>query len=388
MYSIPLYTLLVCYSPVCYNLFEMHFAAEEEGAGGGGPETTVVYQYATRSTAKAAQTNLIKEILQDIQYRRDPHMIVEKATRMTKIFAGIQELDNAHIDDLLSKKGPGEKPSVDEVQYEKKWIQIQVATADFDGACTRIHDHLDKVKAAMQAASKGARPKDPTVVKTIAETVPRALSISSSTKRRMTPEELEKYMEKRRARVKEELEAAHAIEEKELELRDVKRKAKAAKEMNEIEDQLERVALADNDSQKLSEDEEEEEVEDPQGLFGGGGSAFNPFDAAAADDAALAAVRASMAATAAHVDPFAFVAPQNPLGPFRHPPPGGGGNPGGGGGLFPPPSGGGTQRVASWIQQHATAPVQPWMAGALLQLVPKHKLDTFDGDPRANHQFI
>ena len=158
--------------------------------------------------------------------------------------------------------------------------------------------------------------------------------------------------------------------------------------MNEIEDQLEKVALADDDSQKLSENEEEEEVEDPQGLFGGGGGALNPFDAAAADDAALAAVRASMAATAAHVDPFAFVAPQNPLGPFWHPPPGGGGNPGGSGGLFPPPSGGGTQRVASWIQQHATTPVQPWMAGALLQLVPKHKLDTFDGDPRAYHHFI
>ena len=51
-------------------------------------------------------------------------------------------------------------------------------------------------------------------------------------------------MEKPRARVKEELEAAHAIEEKELELHDAKRKAQAAKEMNEIEDQLEKVALA------------------------------------------------------------------------------------------------------------------------------------------------
>ena len=49
--------------------------------------------------------------------------------------------------------------------------------------------------------------------------------------------------------------AAHAIEEKELELRDARRKAKAAKEMNEIKDQLERVALADDDQQKLSENE-------------------------------------------------------------------------------------------------------------------------------------
>ena len=87
----------------------MHFAADEEGATGGESETTVVYQYATRSTAKAAQTNLIKEILQDMQYRRDPYMIVEKANRMTKIFAEIQKLHNAHIDDLLSKKGPGKK---------------------------------------------------------------------------------------------------------------------------------------------------------------------------------------------------------------------------------------------------------------------------------------
>ena len=100
--------------------------------------------------------------------------------------------------------------------------------------------------------------------------------------------------------------AAHAIEEKELELRDARRKAKAAKEMNEIKDQLERVAIADDDQQKLSENEEEEEVKDPQRLFGGGGGgAFT-----------LATVRASMAATAAHIDPFAFVAPQHPLGPF------------------------------------------------------------------------
>ena len=130
--------------------------------------------------------------------------------------------------------------------------------------------------------------------------------------------------------------------------------------MNEIQDQLEKVVLGDDDSQKLSEGEEEE---DPQGLFGAGGGAGgrgggpDPLDA---DAIALAALRASMAATAAHVDPFMFGAPRNPLGPFWHPPPGGGGIPHGypyvnlgglndffvppGGGGLPPGGGGSTQR--------------------------------------------
>ena len=132
----------------------------------------------------------------------------------------------------------------------KKWIDV--STADHRD---RIHELLDQVKAAMEAAYQGVRPKDPTAPKKIAETVPRALSISSSTKKRMKPEELEKYMEKRRARVREKLEAAQAIEEKQIKLRDVMRKAEASKEMNEIQDQLEKVVLGYGDSQKLSEGE-------------------------------------------------------------------------------------------------------------------------------------
>ena len=286
----------------------MHHAEDEEGAVGGASENTVVLQYATRSTAKTAQTNLIKEILQDIQYRRDPEMIVTKGNRMNRIFAELQKLHNAHLDDLLLKKGPGGRFTEDEVKAEKRWINV--ATSDFNETCDRIRAHLNKVKAAMEAASKGARPKDPTALKKTAVTVPSALSITSSAKKRMTPEELEKYMEKRRARVKEELEAALAIEEKELELkrkeselRDAIRKAKAAREMNEMEDQLERVALDDDDSQKLSEGEEEE---DPQGLFGDEGGAGGGGDPRDNNAVALAALRESMAATVAHVNPFTF----------------------------------------------------------------------------------
>ena len=85
----------------------MYHVADEEGAVGGESENTVVIQYATRATAKTAQTNLIKEILQDIRYRRDPEMIVAKANRMKKIFTELQKLHNAHLDDLLSKEGAG-----------------------------------------------------------------------------------------------------------------------------------------------------------------------------------------------------------------------------------------------------------------------------------------
>ena len=87
---------------MCY-LLEMQHAADEEGAVGGASATTVVFQYATRATAKTAQTNLIKEILQDMRYRRDPEMIVTKGNRMNRIFAELQKLHNAHLDDLLLK---------------------------------------------------------------------------------------------------------------------------------------------------------------------------------------------------------------------------------------------------------------------------------------------
>ena len=101
-------------------VYMVYHVADEEGAvGGGESENTVVIQYATRATAKTAQTNLIKEILQDIQYRRDPEMIVTKGNRMNRIFAELQKLHNAHLDDLLLKKGPGVRPTEDEVKAEK-----------------------------------------------------------------------------------------------------------------------------------------------------------------------------------------------------------------------------------------------------------------------------
>ena len=125
----------------------MYHVADEEGAVGVESENTVVIQYATRASAKTAQTNLIKEILQDIRYRRDQEMIVIKGNRMNRIFAELQKLHNAHLDDLLLKKGPGVRLTEDEVKAEKKWIGV--ATADYRGACDGIHDHLNKVKAAM-----------------------------------------------------------------------------------------------------------------------------------------------------------------------------------------------------------------------------------------------
>lgn len=87
----------------------MQYPADEEGAVGGWSETTVVFQYVTRATTKAAQTNIIMELLSDIRYRRDPHMIVDKGNRMTKIFAELQKLHNAHYDDFLLKKGARRK---------------------------------------------------------------------------------------------------------------------------------------------------------------------------------------------------------------------------------------------------------------------------------------
>ena len=87
----------------------MYYVADEEGAVGGKSENTVVIQYATRATAKTAKTNLIKEILQDIRYRRDPEMIVAKGNRMKKIFTELQKLHNAHLDDLLLKRSRQKK---------------------------------------------------------------------------------------------------------------------------------------------------------------------------------------------------------------------------------------------------------------------------------------
>ena len=53
MWSIPLYTFFI--DQFVYNPFEMQYPADEEGAAGGGSETKVVFQYATRATAKSNQ---------------------------------------------------------------------------------------------------------------------------------------------------------------------------------------------------------------------------------------------------------------------------------------------------------------------------------------------
>jgi hypothetical protein len=79
----------------------------------------------------------------------------------------------------------------------------------------------------------------------------------------MSPEELARYMEKQKAIMEAERLEALEIEQKELELRDARRKAQAAKELRELEERMEQLDL-DSGSQQLSEDDDEADPNEAQ----------------------------------------------------------------------------------------------------------------------------